>query len=109
MVAGEEHQPGEEQGDRQWRGGPSGSPQAYGPLFTKEQLDYLQRWDKPGGLVNLGKAKEEPELQLRDFIGHQMGTVHSKTQGKGTRTTSSRKSRRRTTSSRRPRARGRPM
>ena len=33
---------------------PAQQPESYGPLFTQEQLEYLKRWDRPGGLVNLG-------------------------------------------------------
>ena len=38
----------------------------YGPLFTREQLEYLERWDRPGGgLVNLSSATEAQEPTLR--------------------------------------------
>ena len=58
-----ELQPG---GDQDLRG-PAGQPESYGPLFTQEQLEYLKRWDRPGGLVNLGEMRDPP-LRRPDFL-----------------------------------------
>ena len=60
--------PGQGQGELQrWSGGPQGEP-VYGPLFT-QQLD-LERWDRPGGLVNLSSATaaQEPTLRRPEFL-----------------------------------------
>ena len=76
-------QTGEQQ---QWGGGPHGDPVVYGPLFTPEQLEYLERWDRPGGLVNLGgrKAAAEPSLRRPEFLELEDGALRAG-QGEGAR------------------------
>ena len=69
--------PGQGRGDLQrWSGGPQGEPEVYGPLFTREQLEYLERWDRPGGLVNLSSAAavQEPTLRRPEFLEREEAT-----------------------------------
>ena len=86
-AAGPRGEEGQDFGEHpQWGGGPQGDPVVYGPLFTPEQLEYLERWDRPGGLVNLGgrKAAAEPSLQRPEFLELEDGALRAG-QGEGAR------------------------